>query len=50
MGRGQPWRRGSDHVVCSFLPVCGHCREDVNQGYRDLLDGKNVRGVLLHEH
>jgi S-(hydroxymethyl)glutathione dehydrogenase/alcohol dehydrogenase len=24
--------------------------EDVNQGYQDLLDGKNVRGVLLHEH
>ena len=24
--------------------------DDVNQGYQDLLDGKNVRGVLLHEH
>jgi alcohol dehydrogenase (nicotinoprotein) len=24
--------------------------EDVNQGYQDLLDGKNVRGVLIHEH
>ena len=24
--------------------------EDVNQGYRDLLDGRNVRGVLIHEH
>jgi alcohol dehydrogenase (nicotinoprotein) len=24
--------------------------EDVNQGYQDLLDGKNVRGVLVHEH
>jgi len=24
--------------------------EEVNQGYRDLLDGKNVRGVLIHEH
>jgi alcohol dehydrogenase (nicotinoprotein) len=23
---------------------------DINQGYRDLLDGKNVRGVLIHEH
>jgi S-(hydroxymethyl)glutathione dehydrogenase/alcohol dehydrogenase len=22
--------------------------EDVNQGYRDMLDGKNVRGVILH--
>lgn len=24
--------------------------EDVNQGYQDLIDGKNIRGVLVHEH
>ena len=24
--------------------------EDVNQGYQDMLDGKNIRGVILHEH
>jgi alcohol dehydrogenase (nicotinoprotein) len=23
---------------------------DINQGYQDLLDGKNVRGVIVHEH
>jgi S-(hydroxymethyl)glutathione dehydrogenase/alcohol dehydrogenase len=23
--------------------------EDVNQGYADMLDGKNIRGVLLYE-
>jgi alcohol dehydrogenase (nicotinoprotein) len=23
--------------------------EEVNEGYRDLLDGKNIRGVILHE-
>ena len=23
--------------------------DDVNQGYRDLLDGRNVRGLLIHE-
>jgi S-(hydroxymethyl)glutathione dehydrogenase/alcohol dehydrogenase len=22
--------------------------DDVNQGYRDLLDGRNVRGLLIH--
>lgn len=22
--------------------------DDVNQGYRDVLDGKNIRGVILH--
>ena len=24
--------------------------EQVNEGYDDLLDGKNVRGVVVHEH
>jgi alcohol dehydrogenase (nicotinoprotein) len=24
--------------------------EEINQGYQDLLDGKNIRGVILHEH
>ena len=24
--------------------------EEVNQGYRDLLDGRNIRGLLIHEY
>jgi alcohol dehydrogenase (nicotinoprotein) len=24
--------------------------EEVNQGYQDMLDGKNVRGIIIHEH
>jgi alcohol dehydrogenase (nicotinoprotein) len=24
--------------------------DEINDGYRDLLDGKNIRGVLIHEH
>jgi alcohol dehydrogenase (nicotinoprotein) len=24
--------------------------DQVNQGYRDLLDGRNIRGLLVHEH
>ncbi|MQA95902.1 MAG: NDMA-dependent alcohol dehydrogenase [Streptosporangiales bacterium] len=24
--------------------------DEVNQGYHDLLDGKNIRGVIVHEH
>ena len=24
--------------------------EEINQGYQDLLDGKNIRGVIVHEH
>ena len=23
--------------------------EEVNQGYRDMLDGRNIRGLLIHE-
>ena len=23
---------------------------DVNQGYQDLLDGRNIRGILIHDH
>jgi alcohol dehydrogenase (nicotinoprotein) len=24
--------------------------EEVNEGYQDMLDGKNIRGVIIHEH
>ena len=24
--------------------------EEINEGYRDLLDGRNIRGVVIHEH
>jgi S-(hydroxymethyl)glutathione dehydrogenase/alcohol dehydrogenase len=24
--------------------------DEVQQGYQDLVDGKNVRGVIMHEH
>jgi len=24
--------------------------DEINQGYQDLLDGKNMRGVIVHEH
>ncbi|HEV2244006.1 MAG TPA: alcohol dehydrogenase, partial [Streptosporangiaceae bacterium] len=24
--------------------------DEVNQGYRDLLDGRNIRGLLVHDH
>jgi len=24
--------------------------EEINQGYRDMLEGRNIRGVILHEH
>jgi alcohol dehydrogenase (nicotinoprotein) len=24
--------------------------DQINEGYQDMLDGKNIRGVLIHEH
>jgi len=24
--------------------------EEINQGYADLMEGRNIRGVVLHEH
>ena len=24
--------------------------DEINQGYEDMLDGKNIRGVIIHEH
>lgn len=24
--------------------------EDINQGYQDMVDGKNLRGIIVHEH
>ena len=24
--------------------------DDVNQGYQDMRDGKNIRGMIVHEH
>ena len=24
--------------------------DDINEGYADLMDGKNLRGVIVHQH
>ena len=34
-----------DELITRRYPL-----EDVNQGYQDMLDGKNIRGVIIHEH
>ena len=23
--------------------------DDINQGYRDMLDGRNIRGLMIHD-
>ena len=24
--------------------------DEINEGYQDMLDGKNIRGVIIHQH
>lgn len=38
------------HVKLDELVTNTYSLDQVNQGYQDLLDGKNLRGVMLHEH
>lgn len=40
----------SGHLKLDELITSQYRLEDVNQGYQDLLEGKNVRGVIVHEH
>ena len=38
------------HLKLDELVTTRYRLEDVNQGYRDLLDGRNIRGLIVHEH
>jgi alcohol dehydrogenase (nicotinoprotein) len=40
----------SGHLKLDELVTSRYRLDEVNQGYRDLLDGKNIRGVIVHEH
>jgi S-(hydroxymethyl)glutathione dehydrogenase/alcohol dehydrogenase len=39
----------SGHLRLDELITTRYRLEDINQGYQDLLDGKNLRGVIVHE-
>jgi Zn-dependent alcohol dehydrogenase len=42
------WRAGQlkleEHITNRYR------LDDINQGYKDMLEGRNIRGVLIHEH
>lgn len=38
------------HIKLDELITKKYKLSEVNQGYQDLLDGKNIRGVIIHEH
>ncbi len=40
----------SGHLKLDELITNKYSLDQINEGYRDLLDGKNIRGVLVHEH
>jgi alcohol dehydrogenase (nicotinoprotein) len=39
----------SGHLKLNELVTNRYRLDEINQRYQDLLDGKNVRGVLVHE-
>lgn len=40
----------SGHLKLDEIITQRYTLDEINQGYNDLLEGKNVRGVLIHEH
>jgi Zn-dependent alcohol dehydrogenase len=42
------WHEG--RIRLSELITKKYSLDEINEGYQDLMDGKNIRGVLVHEH
>jgi S-(hydroxymethyl)glutathione dehydrogenase/alcohol dehydrogenase len=42
------WHEG--RIKLSELITKKYSLDEINEGYQDLRDGKNIRGVLVHEH
>jgi alcohol dehydrogenase (nicotinoprotein) len=42
------WRAGD--IKLNELVSRRYTLDQINEGYHDLVDGKNIRGVLIHEH
>ncbi|GAA1828179.1 NDMA-dependent alcohol dehydrogenase [Pseudonocardia ailaonensis] len=41
---------GSGHLKLDELVSATYPLEEINQGYTDMIDGKNIRGVVTHQH
>jgi Zn-dependent alcohol dehydrogenase len=37
-------------IKLSELVTQRYTLDEVNEGYQDMMDGKNIRGVIIHEH
>ncbi|HWG02957.1 MAG TPA: NDMA-dependent alcohol dehydrogenase [Trebonia sp.] len=42
------WHEG--HIKLPELITRKYTLDEVNEGYQDLMDGKNIRGVIVHQH
>ncbi len=42
------WHEGK--IKLSELITKRYTLDEINEGYQDLMDGKNIRGVIAHRH
>jgi Zn-dependent alcohol dehydrogenase len=42
------WHEG--HIKLTELVTRTYTLDEINEGYQDLMDGKNIRGVVVHQH
>jgi S-(hydroxymethyl)glutathione dehydrogenase/alcohol dehydrogenase len=42
------WHEGK--IKLTELITKTYTLDEINEGYRDLMDGKNIRGVIVHQH
>jgi S-(hydroxymethyl)glutathione dehydrogenase/alcohol dehydrogenase len=42
------WHEG--RIKLTELITKRYTLEEINEGYADLMDGKNIRGVVVHQH
>ncbi len=42
------WRNGQ--LKLEELITRRYKLEEINQGYQDMLEGRNIRGLIVHEH
>jgi Zn-dependent alcohol dehydrogenase len=42
------WNEG--HIELSELITKRHFLDEINEGYEGLMQGRNIRGVVVHQH
>jgi len=38
------------HIKLTELITTKYTLDEINEGYQDLMDGKNIRGVIVRQH